>query len=125
MTNKLTLFVDLVGRTIIGNLVSQDSTTIKLENPAIIHIQPVQSKTPGQGQVQVQVLPYLLPEFISADVRKEPVVWSFSVLSINVPDNLTVDKQLVAQYDRLFNPSPIVTPQNSGQIINLFDEPKK
>ncbi len=125
MSQKLTLFVDLVGRTIIGNLISQDSTTIKLENPAIIHIQPVQSKTPGQGQVQVQVLPYLLPEFISADVRKESVVWSFPVTGINVPDNLTVDKQLVAQYDRLFNPSPIITPGNSPAVINLFDEPRK
>lgn len=120
--SKLTLFNDLVGRTIIGKIVSSDDSSLQVENPAIIHIQPVPSKVPGQGQVQVQVVPYVLPEFITKETRTGSITWSFSKVGVILPSNLEVSEQLVTQYERLFNPSPIITPEGAGKVVNLFDK---
>jgi hypothetical protein len=131
MNEKLILFTDLVGRTIIGEETvseqhgegspSSRCTTLSIKNPAIIHIQPVSGK---QGQIQVQVLPYLIPEFITSSKRRDPVIWYFSTNGINIPQNLEIDAQLVKQYDRLFNPTQIIVP-DSAPIVNLFDSDKK
>ena len=50
--------VDHIGRTVIGNVVKEDSKTLTLNNPVIIHVQPDQES----GQLQVQSFPYIFME---------------------------------------------------------------
>ena len=52
----LTVFVDSVGRTIIGDEVSRNKTSLVVKSPAIIHVVP----NPQTGQITVQLLPYFL-----------------------------------------------------------------
>lgn len=120
---KLILFNDLVGRTIIGEVTEEvvSGNEVLVKNPAIIHIQPVKGGAPGQ--LQVQVIPFLIKEFIAASVRNHPVTWSFSRAAVSVPLDLDIEPNLVKQYAQLFNPSPIITPADANTpVINLFDK---
>lgn len=120
---KLVTFVDHVGRTIIGEILEDSTTNLKVKNPAIIHVQPMQS-----GQLNVQTIPLYFREFVSEQNKKEGTVWSFNKSSVAVGENIENDSRLVEQYTRLFSNDP--TAQNPGQVaqgneakvIKLFDE---
>ena len=67
MSDKnLTVFVDTVGRTIMGEVVKDSKTTIELKNPAILHVQP----NAQTGQIQVQLIPFFFKEFASGGMIK-------------------------------------------------------
>ena len=74
--------VDHIGRTVVGVVTEENDTTITINNPVIIHVQPNQQN----GQLQVQSFPYLFMEFIKGDktiLEKEPL------------ENLSKNKELV------------------------------
>lgn len=119
---KLILFCDLVGRTVLGEFVSDNGTELLVSNPAIVHIQPAKNGAPGQ--LQVQVIPFVIQEFIAAARRSAPVTWSFARAGLSVPIDLDIAPELSIQYQRLFNPSPIILPASEAPVINLFDEKK-
>ena len=52
--------IDHIGRTVVGSVVKEDTKTITLFNPVIIHVQP----DPQSGQLQVQSFPYIFMEFL-------------------------------------------------------------
>jgi hypothetical protein len=106
-------FVDHVGRTVIGELKSQTKTTITVENPVIIHVQP----NPQNGQLQVQSFPYLFVEFIDRDSR-DTNVWTFDRSSIAV-STVVLDDKIVTQYKGLNTPP---APAPEPEVVKLFEE---
>lgn len=120
---KLVTFVDHVGRTIIGELEEDTSTNLKVRNPAIIHVQPMQS-----GQLNVQTIPLYFREFVSEQNRKDGTVWIYNKSNVAVGENVENDARLIEQYTRLFSNEPgvgapgQVSPQNEAKVIKLFDE---
>ena len=113
-TNKtLTVFLDNIGRTIIGNLAKEDSETLSIENPALVHVQPnVQS-----GQLQLQILPLFFKEF-QAD-RNKPTVWNFKKANITTCDEIPFASPFSTQYDQLFQ-APVA--QKQPEVVKLFDD---
>ena len=105
------------GNIILGELVEQNDAAIQLKNPATLFIQPTQN-----GQLNVQLFPMMFNELVSTESRKKGTVWKFSTASNAVATDLELDPKLLDQYTRIFNPSPIITPQNSGEVIKLFDD---
>jgi len=117
-TNKIVVFFDSVGRTILGERVDANTTekVLSIKNPAVVHIMPNQQT----GQLQLQILPLFFREFL-AD-KSEPTVWNYNRSLITEAQDVAFDFKLQAQYQQIFNPSPIITPKGSGDVVRLFDE---
>jgi hypothetical protein len=121
-TPTLTVILDSVGRTILGEKVTSNSdTTVSIKNPVILHVIPADN----QGKMSVQLLPLFFREFL-ADKTGDVVV-NYEVSRITSTSIDALDFRLQAQYGQMFNPnnafvSPQVEDDSSKPVINLFDE---
>jgi hypothetical protein len=119
--NKLAVFFDSVGRTVLGEQV-QDKTNDKIltiRNPAVVHI----TLNPQTGQLTLQILPLFFKEFL-AD-KNASTFWEYKRDLITESQDLVFDFKLQAQYQQLFAsaPAPAPTqPQSEPEVIRLFDE---
>ncbi len=117
-TKPLTVFLDTIGRTIIGKVVSDTPDTITIENPAIVHVQP----NPQTNQLQLQILPLFFREF-QAD-RNQPTVWNYRKHNLTTCDDMLFAVQFTAQYEQMFRPTETApsAPAPEPQVIKLFDD---
>jgi hypothetical protein len=113
--SKITTIIDHIGRTVIGVEVAQTETTLTLDNPVIIHVQP----NPQTGQLQVQSIPYIFMEFLTPGSRTENN-WTFTKSSI-VTSTVELDSKIIAQYNGINTPQP-QQPQGDPQVIKLFED---
>ena len=117
MSEKIKTIVDHVGRTVVGKVTKEDTKTITLNNPVIIHVQP----NPQTGQLQVQSFPYLFMEFIKGDDKSQNN-WTFYKSAVAVSD-VDLDDKILDQYENINKPpSAIVTPDQEPEVIKLFDD---
>jgi hypothetical protein len=120
--NKIAVFFDNVGRTILGERLNDKTTdkTLTIKNPAVVHIIPNQQT----GQLQLQILPLFFKEFL-AD-RNEGTIWNYNRANITEAVDVVLDFKLEAQYRQIFAAGPVPTapqqPQGSPEVIKLFDE---
>ena len=112
--NKHIVIQDQIGRTIMGILVAEDATTISMNNPVIIHVQPEAS-----GQLQVQTFPLFFFEFISKDSR-EKNIWTYHKSNIALGD-VDLDERIVSQYQKINTPQEDAVPQNNAKVISIND----
>lgn len=117
MNNKLNVFLDNIGRTIIGTTVKETDSVITIQNPALVHVQP----NPQTSQLQLQILPLFFREFLSD--KSVPTVWHFNKNSITMSDELPLADQFVRQYGSLFD-VPVTPAANTQdpEVVKLFDE---
>ena len=119
--NKIVVFFDSVGRTILGEKL-EDKTTkdvLTIKNPAVVHIMPNQQS----GQLQLQILPLFFKEFL-AD-KDTGTVWNYKQANITEAVDVTFDFKLEAQYRQIFAAGPAPAPQQpqgSPEVIKLFDD---
>jgi hypothetical protein len=120
--NKIVVFFDQVGRTILGERVVSETneSVLTIKNPAVVHIIPNQQT----GQLQLQILPLFFKEFL-AD-KDSGTVWKYNRKNITEAVDITLDFKLEAQYKQIFSsiiiPSAQQQPQGSPETIKLFDE---
>tara|TARA_B100000131_G_C17580284_1_gene394786 strand:+ start:52 stop:447 length:396 start_codon:yes stop_codon:yes gene_type:complete len=108
--------VDHIGRTVVGVLKKEDTKSITLFNPVIVHVQP----DPNSGQLQVQSFPYIFMEFLK---DKEKNDWTFNKASIST-SNVELDERITQQYENINNPNPPIQQQaqEEPEVIQLFDD---
>lgn len=111
------IFIDQIGRTIIGEELSRDGGRLQVKNPCMINVNQMQN-----GQLQVQLFPLFFPEFLSESTRNSGSVFDFNLSSLAFGVGLEVDARLVEQYTRICNPPPAQTPSDEPPVIKLFDE---
>ena len=119
--NKIVVFFDSVGRTILGEKINDKTTdkVLTIKNPAVVHIMPNQQT----GQLQLQILPLFFKEFL-AD-KDTGTVWNYNRANITEASDVTFDFKLEAQYRQIFANVPAPAPQQpqgSPEVIRLFDE---
>lgn len=119
--NKIVVFFDSVGRTILGEKLEDKSNDkiLAIKNPAVVHIMPNQQT----GQLQLQILPLFFKEFL-AD-KNEGTVWNYNRANITEAVGVVFDFKLEAQYRQIFAAGPAPAPQQpqgSPEVIKLFDE---
>lgn len=119
--NKIVVFFDQVGRTILGERIDDKTTdgVLTVKNPAVVHIMPNQQT----GQLQLQILPLFFKEFL-AD-KDSGTVWNYVRANITEAVDVTFDFKLEAQYRQIFSNTPAPAPQQpqgSPEVIKLFDE---
>jgi hypothetical protein len=128
-TKQTIVFLDTVGRTILGELVSQNTETTIVNNPVILNVIPAEG-----GRMTVQLYPLFFKEFL-AD-KTDDVNFTFNNNFITTTNISAVDFRLLAQYAQLFNKNNVFVPpgtvpqeaavntsaQQKNSVINLFDE---
>lgn len=116
MSEKI-VFLDQIGRTIIGEQVSLDSTTLTVHNPAMINVNQMQN-----GQLQVQIFPLYFPEFLVESQRSKGTTWKFNLAQITLGVGIVVDTRLVEQYDRVVGGTAAKPVAAEAPTIKLFDQ---
>ena len=113
---KIKTIIDHIGRTVVGVAVKEDTKTITLHNPVIIHVQP----DPQSGQLQVQSFPYIFIEFLK---DKEKNNWTFTKTAICTSD-VELDDRIITQYENINNPQPPIqsAAAEDPEVIQLFDD---
>ena len=114
--------VDHIGRTVLGRIKKEDTKTITLYNPVIIHVQP----DPQSGQLQVQSFPYIFMEFLK---DKDNNNWTFHKAAISTSD-VELDDRIIQQYENINNPNPPIqgtqlpaqNVEEEPEVIKLFDD---
>lgn len=126
MSNKITAFVDNVGRVIVGEMIASKSKDIvKVKEPAVVNVNVNQQS----GQISVQLLPFIFREFVSEAAREEGVVWDFKASNITQSDNLELDQAILTQYNNIFT-KPVAKAEGaaptqapaSPEVVKLFDD---
>jgi hypothetical protein len=112
--NKIVAIIDHIGRTVVGETVSETEQTLTLKSPVIIHVVPNQQT----GQLQVQSFPYMFVEFIDRSSR-ESNDWTFTKSSI-VTSNVVLDTAIISQYRSINTVAP--QPTSEPEIIKLFSD---
>ena len=104
MSDKnLTIFVDNIGRTVMGELDKETKSEMVVANPAIIHVVPNKP-------------------------NDDPAKWTFNKANLTTAAGITLDDKIVSQYDGLYSPivtpdsSPVVAPAGDSKVVKLFDD---
>ena len=121
--NKIVVFLDTLGRTVVGLRDEEKSTEkhLMVYNPAILNIMPTEQNT-----MQVQIIPIIFKE-LQGD-RGEDTAWAYNRQSITEPADFELDFKIVSQYNNIFAPvavaAPAPTPPPLGDenVIKLFDD---
>lgn len=113
MQEKHVAIIDQVGRNIIGKLDNETDTTITIQNPVILHVQPQQS-----GQLEVQTFPVFFFEFIDKDNRRSNA-WTYTKSNI-VTSNVVLDERILSQYEKINTPAE-EPKQTSPKVISIND----
>lgn len=117
---KHTVFVDSIGRAILGVVADGPDNSVNVKKPAILHVQPNQET----GQIAVQLIPYFFKEFNETETD---TVWSFPKSSIVSTTGLTLNQQLISQYTAIVNATPAgpaagAPPATEPGVVKLFDD---
>jgi hypothetical protein len=113
---KYTTITDHIGRTVVGVEVESTDTTLTLNNPVIIHVQP----NPQTGQLSVQSFPYIFMEFLAQGTRSKND-WTFTKSSI-VTSNVELDSRIIAQYSGCNTEQAAPNTGAEPEIIKLFED---
>lgn len=112
---KLVPFVDNVGRIIIGrttNKIAKTAKTLSVKNPAVVNIQMQED-----GQVSVQLIPYMFKEFLVESSQKQ-ATWEFDLSQITFSYDVDLDDRITEQYVQVFE----LTDQQRQDLIDKIQE---
>lgn len=129
---NIVVFLDMLGRTIIGMRVEETDNVLKVKNPAVVNVIPQQVADPKGNMIQrmaLQLFPLFFREFLASS--EEPVVFCYKKNNITLPEtDIALNFKVCIQYEQLFNVignieiSKPVQPQvpDQGTKIKLFDD---
>jgi len=120
MSNKVTSFVDSVGRVIVARAVDDKTTDDKLAvtNPSVVNVNVNQES----GQISVQLLPYIFREFIAAESRYDKHVWFFNTSQITTCEDFKIDSAVENQYIGIFETEPAPPAEEASEPVEAFDD---
>ena len=124
MSKNITAFVDNVGRVIVGERVkSKSKEFVEIKEPAVVNVNVNQQN----GQISVQLLPFIFREFVKAEAREEGVSWKFRADNVTTSDNLVLDDAIISQYNNIFT-KPVASAEakpaepSEPEVVKLFDD---
>ena len=119
---NLTVIVDNVGRTIVGELKSLDSNkNLILQNAAVLY---VASDEENKGRITVQMVPLFFREFLAN--KESSVLAHYNNGNYVLLDIEDYDARMLQQYQQTFSkPVAATSPQQTEpKIVNLFEDNK-
>ena len=116
---KIVVFLDYVGRTILGELSNETTDVLSVRNPVILHVVPAEG-----GRMSIQLLPLFFREFLGE--KTGDIVFDYNKKQITTTDVEVLDFRLNAQYTQMFNKNNSFAEQQNSQespsVVKLFDE---
>lgn len=121
---KIVVFLDYVGRTILGELSEETADALSVKNPVILHVVPSEG-----GRMSIQLLPLFFREFLGD--KNGDVSFEFLKKNITLTDVSSLDFRLNAQYNQMFSKNsefvsnqqtPQPPSQTSPSVVKLFDD---
>jgi len=102
---KLMVFLDAVGRTIVGEKIGETETVVEVKNPAVANIVPQEVIDPATGgkltRISLQLLPVFFKEFLLE--KDNGVVFNYLKTAITtVKSDTMLDVRLYEQYNSTF-----------------------
>ena len=119
-SNNVIVFLDNIGRTILGKKIAETDSQITVENPVLF--QAINDPA-RQNQLQLQLLPLFYREFL-AD-RTAATQWHFNKASITLSEPVPFAFQFLAHYEQIFQNAPIPAPTAPVDVVKLFDDEEK
>jgi hypothetical protein len=124
MSKDIVLFVDNIGRALVGQQEASTAKSLSVRNPAIVNVNVAEN-----GQISVQLFPFVFREFLAGKSREDGVVWKFNKATIIENTGMEVDDRLTEQYTKLFiDPPPEMPAQQpvgseaAPEVVKLFDD---
>lgn len=114
MSQNIKVFIDHVGHTIVGEVISSDKS-LEVKNPAILIAAPNNT-----GQLTVQLVPVFFKEFVKASKREDGVVFFYPIDKV-VKSEVELDERLTEQYVNMFNPTQKIENKETP-VVKLFDD---
>jgi hypothetical protein len=122
-TKKMIVFLDAIGRTIIGEQVECTcESKLAIKNPTLLH-----APSDAQGRMTVQLIPLFFRELASQ--KDAGFTFFFHKNSVTLSDIDPLDFRLLSQYDQIHNPANSFVPPpqqtqepDKNSVISLFDE---
>jgi hypothetical protein len=109
--SDIQVIIDHIGRVVVGSVVERTDTTLVLNNPIILHVQP------NQSQLQVQSFPYIFMELLTPESKSQNN-WTFNRASI-VESSVELNSDIIKQYHNFNTPRPA---QEEPEVIKLFED---
>ena len=121
MSKKIT-FIDNIGRNILAEFVKSENGILAVKNPTVINIAQADN-----GQLQVQIIPLFLPEFLTESSKATGTVWNYPLNCITTCEEFEIDARLLSQYERissgaLLQQAPQQAAEAGESVVKLFDE---
>lgn len=127
---NLIIFLDALSRTILGEQVSEKTTSDRLavKNPVILDIVP----NPQTNQLQLRMIPVIFREFQAA--KEDDIVWFFNRNNITENQGFELEFRIKAQYQQMFSNLILPNtgagniagnnsnPNSNSNVIKLFDD---
>lgn len=123
---KLVVFLDAIGRVIVGEEVKERSTDVELvvKNPVIVHVEP------KNGNISIQFFPVFFKEFLGS--KSDGSIFTYNKSNLAIADRTVLDFKLYAQYTQMFSNNPVQaqpntpadskTPAKQPEVIKLFED---
>lgn len=100
MSDKIIIFFDALGRTILGTSIAETATTIEVQNPAILH-----AGLNEEQKIRVNLIPAFFREFLVD--WNSPLVFAYQKANIVIEQNgNTLDPKLIQQYTQMWGARP-------------------
>ena len=131
---NLITFLDAAQRTIIAELVEENTDKLTVKNPVVVNIVPQYNEKTGQpnGQMALQLLPVYFREFQGE--KKNPAVFEYpqnTVTKISFEGGF--DFRLYGQYEHIFNAqaaapagtseeAPLSATTSAAPVVKLFED---
>lgn len=112
MKEKYVVFIDQIGRHIIGTVVGETESTLDIFNPVILSI----NLDPQSGRLNVQTFPLIFFEFLKKEERSKNT-WTYNKNLITV-SNIVLNDDLIRQYEQINTP-PVE--ENKPKVISIKD----
>jgi hypothetical protein len=114
MSQNIKVFIDHVGHTIVGEVISSDKS-LEVKNPAVLVSAPN-----ANGQLTVQLVPVFFKEFIKGSKREDGVIFSYPIDKV-IRSEAELDERLTEQYINMFQPTQ-KSENKETPVIKLFDD---
>jgi len=116
-TNQTEVFLDNLGRTILGTVTKATDNVFTVKNPVILNVVPLEN-----GKMTLQLFPLYFKEFL-AD-KSEDIYFDYQLSQITRSSIKAVDFRLAGQYAQMFSQPQQQATENSEKagVVNLFDE---
>jgi hypothetical protein len=113
---NIKVFVDHVGHTIVGEVLSDKNDKLRVKNPAILIASPN-----NNGQLTVQLVPLFFKEFVKIASRENGSVFTYNKSKV-VESEIDLEDRLLEQYVNMFKVTQKITEKEEAPTIKLFDE---